>query len=113
MTVSTPAPPPPASRNADVPTGTVLNEYSVQTKIGEGGMGAVFSAVHPLIGKRAAIKVLRRELCEDPIVLERFLDEARVVNQIGHPNIVDVFAFGVLPDGRSYLVMEWLQGETL
>ena len=113
LTAHTTVPPPAAARDADLPPGTVLNEYSVDTKIGQGGMGTVFSAVHPLIGKRAAIKVLRRDLCEDPIVVERFLDEARVVNQIGHPNIVDVFAFGVLPDGRSYLVMEWLKGETL
>src|SRR5437879_13087848 len=76
-------------------------------------MGTVFSAVHPVIGKRAAVKVLRKEYCEDPVTLERFIDEARVVNQIGHPNIVDVFAFGTLPDGRSHLVMECLKGEVL
>jgi serine/threonine-protein kinase len=90
-----------------------LGEYTVEGKIGEGGMGSVFAAVHPLIGKRAAVKVLKKELCEDPITLERFVDEARVVNQIGHPNIVDVFAFGTLPDGRSYFVMEWLKGQSL
>src|SRR5262249_11811777 len=58
-------------------------------------------------------KVLRRELCADPFQLERFIGEARIVNEIGHPNIVDVFAFGELPDGRCYFVMEWLKGETL
>jgi len=93
--------------------GTALGEYRIEGKIGQGGMGVVFSAVHPLIGKRAAIKILKKELCADPHTLERFVDEARVVNQIGHPNIVDVFAFGELPDGRSYFVMEWLKGETL
>jgi serine/threonine-protein kinase len=113
ITASTPIPTPGGGRDPDVPPGTVLGEYSVESRIGQGGMGTVFSAVHPLIGKRAAVKVLRRELCEDPITLERFIDEARVVNQIGHPNIVDVFAFGQLDDGRSYFVMEWLKGETL
>jgi eukaryotic-like serine/threonine-protein kinase len=97
----------------DIAPGTKLGEYQIEAKIGQGGMGVVFSAVHPLIGKRAAIKILKRELCADPFQVERFVDEARVVNQIGHPNIVDVFAFGEMPDGRSYFVMEWLKGETL
>ncbi len=102
-----------ASDEYDLAPGTALGEYRIEAKIGQGGMGVVFSAVHPLIGKRAAIKILKKELCADPHQLERFIDEARVVNQIGHPNIVDVFAFGEMPDGRSYFVMEWLKGETL
>ena len=93
--------------------GTALGEYVIESRIGEGAMGVVFSAVHPTIGKRAAIKVLRTELCEDAQQVERFVDEARVVNQIGHPNIVDIFAFGEMPDGRRYFVMELLKGETL
>jgi len=97
----------------DLAPGAMLGEYRIEQKIGEGGMGVVFSAVHPLIGKRAAIKVLKRELCEDPYSVERFQDEARVVNEIGHPNIVDVFAFGEMPGGRRYFVMEWLRGESL
>ncbi|MEO8699062.1 MAG: serine/threonine-protein kinase [Kofleriaceae bacterium] len=93
--------------------GTTLGEYRIEKRIGQGGMGEVFSAVHPMIGKRAAIKILKQELCADPFNVERFVDEARIVNQIGHPNIVDVFAFGEMPDGRSYFVMEWLKGESL
>jgi hypothetical protein len=69
--------------------------------------------VHPLIGKRAAIKIMSRQLCFDQHAVERFLAEARSVNQIAHPNIVDIFAFGTLSDGRCYFVMEWLSGETL
>src|SRR5690242_16899486 len=76
-------------------------------------MGTVYSATHPVIGKRAAIKVLRAELSTNPAAVERFVMEARAVNQIGHPNIVDIFAFGVLPDGRSYYVMDLLLGESL
>jgi serine/threonine-protein kinase len=97
----------------DLQPGTVVGEYRVEGKLGEGGMGAVYSAVHPLIGKKAAIKVLSAALCTDHAQVERFVQEARSVNQIGHPNIVDIFAFGSLPDGRSYFVMEWLQGQSL
>ncbi len=97
----------------DLAPGAILGEFRIEQKIGEGGMGVVFSAVHRLIGKRAAIKVLRRDLCEDPYTIERFVDEARVVNAIGHPNIVDIFAFGEMPGGQRYFVMEWLKGESL
>src|SRR5205085_4573750 len=67
----------------DLEVGTMLGDYRIEGKLGEGGMGVVFSAVHPLIGKRAAIKILRKELCADPAALERFIAEARVVNEIG------------------------------
>jgi serine/threonine-protein kinase len=93
--------------------GTLAGEYRIERKIGHGGMGTVYGAVHPLIGKRAAIKVIRREMSSSPEAVERFVREAQAVNQVGHPNIVDVFGFGKLPDGRSFFVMEWLQGETL
>jgi serine/threonine protein kinase len=93
--------------------GSMLGEYRIEHKLGEGGMGVVFAAVHSLIGKQAAIKVLKPELCKDASSLERFIDEARAVNQIHHPNIVDIFAFGQTMDGRSYYVMEWLKGKTL
>ncbi|HEX5062855.1 MAG TPA: protein kinase [Kofleriaceae bacterium] len=97
----------------ELPPGTVVGEYKIDAKIGEGGMGIVYSATHPLIGKRAAIKVISAELGTDPVLVQRFVQEARSVNQIGHPNIVDVFAFGKLPDNRNYFVMEYLQGESL
>ncbi len=100
-------------REEDLRVGTIIGEYRVEGKLGEGGMATVFSATHPLIGKKVAIKVISRRLCADLHAVERFINEARTVNQIGHPNLVDIFAFGVLPDGRAYLVMEWLQGETL
>jgi serine/threonine protein kinase len=97
----------------ELPRGTVVGEYRIDDKIGEGGMGVVYSATHPMIGKRAAIKVISAELGTDPVLVQRFVQEARSVNQIGHPNIVDVFAFGQLDDGRNYFVMEYLQGESL
>ncbi|HEY5928023.1 MAG TPA: protein kinase [Kofleriaceae bacterium] len=97
----------------DLPVGSQAGEYRIEKKIGEGGMGSVYGARHPLIGKRAAIKVIRRELSMSREAVDRFVLEAQSVNQIGHPNIVDVFGFGQLPDGRSFFVMEWLAGESL
>ncbi len=102
-----------AAQPSDLGAGFVVGEYRIEKKIGEGGMGAVYSALHPMIGKRAAIKVISSALGTDASAVNRFVQEARSVNQIGHPNIVDVFAFGELPDGRNYFVMEHLQGESL
>lgn len=90
---------------AELAPGTVVGEFCIERKLGQGGMGTVYGAVHPVIGKRGAIKVLLEELCRDQKQVERFVQEARAVNQIAHPNIVDVFAFGTLPDGRSYLII--------
>jgi len=97
----------------ELEAGTDVGEYRVEAKIGEGAMGVVYAAVHPVISKRVAVKVLKQSLCDDRGAIERFIDEARVVNEIGNPNIVDVFAFGTLADGRHYLVMEWMRGESL
>jgi serine/threonine-protein kinase len=96
----------------DLASGARLGDWVIECKIGEGGMGQVYAAVHAVIGKRAAIKVIRTELAT-PTGAERFVQEARVVNQIGHPNIVDIFHIGQLDDGRPYLVMELLRGRTL
>ncbi|HTL37849.1 MAG TPA: serine/threonine-protein kinase, partial [Kofleriaceae bacterium] len=103
----------PASASADLEPGTNVGGYLIDAKIGEGGMGVVYGAHHPRIGKRVAIKVLARAYCGDPAVVERFEQEARFVNEIKHPNIVDVFQFGELADKRSFFVMEWLEGEPL
>jgi serine/threonine-protein kinase len=97
----------------DLPPGTVVGEYTIDCKLGDGGMATVYGATHPLIGKKAAIKVMNPALSLDLGLVERFVLEAQAVNHIRHPNIVDVFSFGQLPDGRSYFVMEWLPGETL
>ena len=84
-----------APDDAYLEAGTVVGEYRIEAQIGEGGMGVVYAAVHPLIGKRAAIKVLKAELCADRRSTSSGSSTRRAsVNQIGHPNIVDVFAFG-------------------
>jgi serine/threonine protein kinase len=93
--------------------GTEVGDYVVDGELGRGGMSIVYAATHPMIGKRVAIKVLSPAMAKNPITVERFLQEARSVNRIGHPSIVDIFALGTLPDGRHYLVMDLLEGESL
>ena len=97
----------------DLPVGTVVGEYQIERKIGAGGVGSVYLATHPVIGKKVAVKVVSPVLAVDPVQVERFLLESRAVNEIGNRHIVDIFAFGRLPDGRPYLVMEYLEGEDL
>lgn len=96
----------------DLAEGTVVGEYTIEKKLGEGGFGAVYRAVHPLIGKNAAVKILSREFSANPQMVSRFVAEARAVNQIRHRNIIDIFSFGQLADGRQYYIMELLDGST-
>ena len=67
--------------------GATIGNYRVISKLGEGGMGAVYLGEHPLIGKKVAIKVLHDEFVSNPDVVSRFFNEAKAVNDIGHPNI--------------------------
>src|SRR4051812_24940048 len=93
---------------AELAPGTRVGEYEITSVLGRGGMGVVYGGVQPLIEKRVAIKVLSPECAARPDLVRRFLEEARAVNRIGHPNIIDIFSFGQLPDGRHYFVMELL-----
>lgn len=91
--------------------GSIVGEYRIERQLGEGAMGKVFEAVHPVIGKHVAVKVLKEEIAQDEAQVARFIEEARAVTAIKHPAIVDVFGFGTLPDGQLYLVMDLLEGE--
>jgi serine/threonine-protein kinase len=99
--------------DADLPAGEPIGLYVVERLIARGGHGAVYQATHRVLRRGAAIKVLRRELADSPEMLARFVREARVVNRIRHPDIVDIFDLGTLPDGRPYCVMELLEGRGL
>jgi eukaryotic-like serine/threonine-protein kinase len=99
---------------ADPLVGTRLaDRYEIIRRIGEGGMGAVYEARHTVIGKRVAVKVLLEKFLEKRELVARLLQEARVASSIGHENIVDVTDFGTTTDGRSFVVMEFLEGESL
>jgi serine/threonine-protein kinase len=93
--------------------GLRLGEYELRSRIGVGGMGLVYEGIQPLIGKRVAVKVLRPELAHSTEQVERLLAEARAVNAIRHRGIIDIFGFGQVPDGRQYIVMEYLDGQPL
>jgi serine/threonine-protein kinase len=91
----------------------IAGTYTIEALIGRGGMGAVFLASHArLPGKKVAIKLLHAEISDDE-VLARFKREAQIASMLGHPNIVGVENFDVMPDGTPYLVLEYLEGETL
>jgi len=98
----------------DALVGTVLAErYEIIRRIGEGGMGAVYEARHAIIGKRVAVKVLLEKFLENRELVARLLQEARLASSIGHENIVDVTDYGTTIDGRAFVVMEFLDGESL
>ena len=92
---------------------TLDGRYFVERKLGEGGMGVVFAARHAVIERPLAIKVLKREVMRDTATIKRFVQEAQAASRIGHPNIVDVTDFGTTPDGMTFSVMEYVDGQTL
>ncbi|MDJ0762844.1 MAG: protein kinase [Myxococcota bacterium] len=91
----------------------VDGRYKVLRLLGEGGMGSVYLGQHLIIGKRVAIKFLSIDRADDTDMIERFYREARAAAEIGHRNIVDVFDVGVLENSEFYLIMEYLEGESL
>ncbi|HEY5924993.1 MAG TPA: serine/threonine-protein kinase [Kofleriaceae bacterium] len=110
---TTPGPAAIGADDRELAPGLDVGEYRIESVLGRGGFGTVYGAVQPVIGKRVAIKVLARRYAADQDIVSRFAAEARAVNQIRHRNIIDIFSFGQLPDGRHYYVMEHLDGEPL
>jgi serine/threonine protein kinase len=96
--------------------GQTIGNYLVKQKLGEGGMGAVYLAEHPGIGKKVALKVLHSEFSGNAEIAERFFNEAKAVNNIGHPNIVDILDYGIIQSAHGqlmYFFMEYLSGQSL
>src|SRR5215475_13949881 len=97
-----------------IPVGaTLVGKYRVTREIGRGGMAAVYEAEHMSLGKRIAVKVLASELSASTVVIERFFREARAAASVKSPHIVDVYDSGRLEDGRPFIAMELLEGESL
>jgi serine/threonine-protein kinase len=102
-----------ANADTDLDPGTKVGDYEIESKLGQGSFGRVYRAVHPIIGRKVAIKVLNRALSTDPHAVSRFIAEARTIVEIESPHIVDIYSFGALDDGRQYYVMELLDGRSL
>ena len=115
MALGTPSitPLPEAALSIDPLVGSMVGSFRIVRLLGRGGMGTVYLAEHPVIGSKVAIKFLHEAMASSADLVGRFYDEARAVNLIGHENIVGIFDLNVLPPSRYYIVMEYLDGETL
>jgi len=102
-----------APRGDDLLVGQTVGVYRIARLLGVGGMGRVYKGVHPTIGSRVAVKVLSRECADRPDLVERFFSEARAVNLIRHEGLVNVLDLATLPDGRPFIIMEYLDGSPL
>ena len=87
--------------------------YRILSKLGEGSMGEVYLVEHIGLGRKEALKILRSSMDDSPSLVTRFRREARATNRLQHPNIVAVYDFGRLPDGRFYITTEYVEGENL
>ncbi len=104
----------PVPNESKIAVGSLLiSKYRVVREIGRGGMAAVYEAEHTQLGKKVAVKVLASELSASSIVIERFFREARAAASVRSPHIVDIYDSGRLEDGRPFICMEMLEGESL
>lgn len=96
----------------DVPQ-FIAGRFRIEREIGTGGMGTVYLATHLDLERPVAVKIIRREFASDADVAHRFLREARTMAKLRHPNAAMILDVGNLPDGRHFIVMEFVEGETL
>jgi len=92
---------------------TVAGRYLIEAVIGEGGMATVYSARHRLVDRPCAIKIMNPNFAKNEVIKERFRREAKAAQKLAHPNIIEIFDQGEIPEGGVYLVMELLRGVTV
>ncbi|CAA9261915.1 MAG: Serine/threonine protein kinase PrkC, regulator of stationary phase [uncultured Cytophagales bacterium] len=92
--------------------GQLVRNYRIESLLGTGGMGSVYLAVHTQLGRRIAIKVIHPALARNPVVRERFRNEAAALSHLQHPNIVTLYDYSEEEDAL-YLFMEYVEGKTL
>jgi serine/threonine-protein kinase len=107
------AAPPRAGGQAEFVGTTLSGRYLVTRKVGQGGMGEVYEATHTLIGKRVAVKVLLEKYARREAIVQRLEQEARLASSCQNEHIIDITDFGTTEDGRTFVVMEYLEGESL
>jgi len=93
--------------------GTRVDRYVLVRRLGKGAMGSIYLGVHPEIESRVAIKILHESTERGEVDFSRFVMEAQAVNRIGHPNLVRISDLDQLPDGRPFIIMEYLEGQSL
>ena len=93
--------------------GETVGNYRIVAELGHGGMGVVYRGEHVQLGRPAAVKMLLPQFSREPTIVQRFFNEARAASSIDHPGIVEIFDFGTHHDGRAYIVMALLAGESL
>lgn len=92
--------------------GKMIREYEIQAVLGQGGMGTVYRARHIYLHKDRAIKLIEKKLT-NPAYADRFIREARILSDLHHPNLVQLYEFGLLEEGTFFMVLELIQGESI
>ena len=93
--------------------GKKINNYELRELVGDGAMGVVYLAEHPVLRRRVAVKLLKRQYLESPSLVSRFVNEARAAAAIHHPNVIEVIDVGMIENEVPYIMMEFLDGEPL
>jgi serine/threonine-protein kinase len=96
----------------DVPQ-IIAGRFRIECEIGTGGMGTVYRAAHLGLERPVAVKIIKPEYASDPDVADRFMREARTMARLRHPHAAMIFDAGNLPDGRHFIIMEFVEGQTL